>query len=169
VLRDDSKEIDWEHIGKQSDTQYDFKARRVLRGHLGKVYAMQCGSGPKLVSASQDGKLIVWNADLDTKLNLVSLKMAWVMTCAFDSATDEMVACGGLDNVCSVYRLKAPGSTINRPEVELRGHDGYLSSCRFLPGGQILTASGDSTCIIWDIARREKLRDFSDHGGDVMR
>jgi len=169
VLRDDSKEVDWEQIGKAADVRYEFKTRRTLRGHLGKVYAMQWGSGSKLVSASQDGKLIVWNADLDTKLNLVSLKMAWVMTCAIEQGgSDELVACGGLDNVCSVYRLKAPGSTINKPEVELRGHDGYLSSCRFLPGGQILTASGDSTCVIWDIARREKLRDFSDHGGDVM-
>ena len=41
--------------------------RRVLKGHFGKVYAMHwggalaSGGGTELVSASQDGKLIIWN------------------------------------------------------------------------------------------------------------
>ena len=169
VLREDNKEIDWEELGKASDTKFDFKTRHVLRGHLGKVYAMQWGSGTQLVSASQDGKLIVWNAELEAKVNLVSLKMAWVMTCAYEPSAQELVACGGLDNVCSVYKLKAVGSSIIRPDIELRGHDGYLSCCRFISTTQILTASGDSTCVLWDINRREKLKEFTDHGGDVMR
>jgi guanine nucleotide-binding protein G(I)/G(S)/G(T) subunit beta-1 len=114
-------------------------------------------------------QLIVWNAELEAKVNLVSLKMAWVMTCAYEPTSQELVACGGLDNVCSVYKLKAVGSSIIRPDIELRGHDGYLSCCRFVSTSQILTASGDSTCVLWDINRREKIKDFTDHGGDVMR
>lgn len=168
ILGEESKEIDWEEIGRASDHTFDFKPRRHLRGHLGKVYAMQWGDGKTLVSASQDGKLIVWSADLEAKLNLVSLKMAWVMTCAYEQSAHQLVACGGLDNVCSVYKLKPPGNTISRAEVELRGHDGYLSCCRFLSPSQILTCSGDSTCVLWDLTRREKIRDFTDHGADVM-
>ena len=35
--------------------------RRILKGHLAKVYAMQwAGDSEHLVSASQDGKLIIW-------------------------------------------------------------------------------------------------------------
>ncbi len=169
VLREEDRDVDWEALGKPATVRFDFKTRRVLRGHLGKVYAMQWGSATQLVSASQDGKLIVWNAELEAKVNLVSLKMAWVMTCAYEPSAQELVACGGLDNVCSVYKLKAVGSSIIRPDIELRGHDGYLSCARFVSTSQILTASGDSTCALWDINRREKVKDFTDHGGDVMR
>ena len=37
------------------------KQRKLLKGHYGKVYAMHwSGDSRRLVSASQDGKLIVW-------------------------------------------------------------------------------------------------------------
>ena len=39
------------------------RTRRTLRGHLSKVYAMHWGADSRnLVSASQDGKLIVWDS-----------------------------------------------------------------------------------------------------------
>jgi len=44
------------------ETALTLKARKVLKGHFGKIYAMHWSSDSKnLVSASQDGKLIVWN------------------------------------------------------------------------------------------------------------
>ena len=46
------------------------KTRRQLKGHFGKVYAMHwSGSNKELVSASQDGKLIVWDAALSTSFS----------------------------------------------------------------------------------------------------
>lgn len=168
ILKDESKELDWEDVGKSDAHNFDFKPRRNLRGHMGKVYAMQWGNAKNLVSASQDGKLIVWSADLEAKLNLVTLKMAWVMTCAYEQSAGQLVACGGLDNICSVYKLKPAGNTISRAEAELRGHDGYLSCCRFRTPTEILTCSGDSTCCLWDIERQEKIGDFTDHAADVM-
>ena len=65
------------------------------------------GQGPgcrNLVSASQDGKLIVWNAASTNKVHAIPLRSSWVMTCAF-SPTAQRVACGGLDNICSIYNL----------------------------------------------------------------
>eukprot|EP00300_Choanocystis_sp_HF-7_P018626 c20091_g1_i3.p1 GENE.c20091_g1_i3~~c20091_g1_i3.p1 ORF type:complete len:108 (-),score=16.49 c20091_g1_i3:266-589(-) len=61
------------------------KPRRVLKGHFSKVYAMQWGINDQthLVSAGQDGKLIVWNAHTESKTNIVSLESAWVMACAY--------------------------------------------------------------------------------------
>jgi len=39
------------------------RARRTLKGHFGKVYALHwSGNGHDIVSASQDGKLIIWNS-----------------------------------------------------------------------------------------------------------
>lgn len=51
---------------------------------------------------------------------------------------------------------------------ELAQHDGYLSCCKFLTDNSILTSSGDSTCILWDIELGQPKTIFSDHEGDVM-
>lgn len=143
------------------------KVRRVLKGHFGKVYAMHwAGNGTDLVSASQDGKLIIWNGHTTHKSQAIPLRSSWVMTCAFEQNENQMVACGGLDNLCSIYTLNQP--QVMRATQELAAHDGYLSCCRFVDSSRILTASGDSTCILWDVSRGEALQTFSDHGGDVM-
>lgn len=46
------------------------RTRRTLRGHLAKIYAMHWGSDSRnLVSASQDGKLIVWDSHTTNKVS----------------------------------------------------------------------------------------------------
>ena len=56
-----------------------------------------------LVSASQDGKLIVWDSYSTNKVHAIPLRSSWVMTCAY-APSGSFVACGGLDNICSIYR-----------------------------------------------------------------
>jgi guanine nucleotide-binding protein G(I)/G(S)/G(T) subunit beta-1 len=143
------------------------KIRRHLKGHFGKVYSLHwSGNSRDLVSASQDGKLIVWNAMLNQKSQAIPLRSSWVMTCAFERSKNGMVACGGLDNLCSVYKLDQP--QVVRSHRELAAHDGYLSCCRFLSEAHILTSSGDSTCMLWDIELGKTTQKFADHEGDVM-
>merc|ERR1712113_384525 len=102
------------------------KAKRILKGHFAKIYAMHWSEDKKhLVSASQDGKLIVWNAYTTNKLYAIPLRSSWVMTCAY-SPNGDLVACGGLDNICSVYNLKQKDGPI-RVNRELQAHTGYLS------------------------------------------
>jgi len=120
------------------------------------------------VSASQDGKLLVWDALTTNKLFAVPLRSSWVMTCAF-SPSATFVACGGLDNVCSIYCLRnADNHQPIRVCRELTAHSGFLSCCRFLNDRQIVTCSGDQTCILWDIEVGTKLMEFKSHTGDVM-
>lgn len=46
------------------------RTRRTLRGHLAKIYAMHWATDSRnLVSASQDGKLIVWDSYTTNKVN----------------------------------------------------------------------------------------------------
>jgi len=92
----------------------DLKVRRVLKGHASKIYAMQfCKGSRKLVSASQDGNLLVWDAMTALKLHAVPLRSTWVMTCGY-SPSGRFVSCGGLDNICSgvfvvcYYGLEVP-------------------------------------------------------------
>ena len=76
------------------------KLRRTLKGHFGKVYAMHwSGNSRDLLSASQDGKLIVWDAIGNTKTQAIPLRSSWVMTCAFEQTKGNLVACGGLENL----------------------------------------------------------------------
>ncbi|VDM94949.1 unnamed protein product [Thelazia callipaeda] len=156
------------------------RTRRTLRGHLAKIYAMHWASDSRnLVSASQDGKLIVWDSYTTnkvspekmviiefsseilaaivyqnsfvtyfskytrTQVHAIPLRSSWVMTCAY-APSGSYVACGGLDNICSIYSLKTREGNV-RVSRELPGHTGYLSCCRFLDDNQIVTSSGDMT------------------------
>jgi guanine nucleotide-binding protein G(I)/G(S)/G(T) subunit beta-1 len=124
-------------------TRLAIRPRRSLRGHLAKIYAMHWATDNRhLVSASQDGKLIVWDAyttnkvwylqhlalaggsqsycsvrtksclpcvtilvRIVIKVYAIPLRSSWVMTCAY-APSGNFVACGGLDNICSIYSLK---------------------------------------------------------------
>jgi len=126
------------------------------------------GEKAELVSASQDGKLIIWNAISTNKVNAIPLRSSWVMTCAYEGSKGELVACGGLDNRCSVYKVDKESTGSSRATLELSAHDGYLSCCRFPSPREIVTSSGDSTCILWDLESSEVKVNFNDHAGDVM-
>ncbi|XP_023701786.1 guanine nucleotide-binding protein G(I)/G(S)/G(T) subunit beta-1 isoform X1 [Periplaneta americana] len=146
------------------------RTRRTLRGHLAKIYAMHWGSDSSvcrnLVSASQDGKLIVWDSYTTNKVHAIPLRSSWVMTCAY-APSGSYVACGGLDNICSIYSLKTREGNV-RVSRELPGHTGYLSCCRFLDDNQIVTSSGDMSCALWDIETGQQCTSFMGHTGDVM-
>ena len=77
------------------------------------------------------------------QVHAIPLRSSWVMTCAY-APSGAYVACGGLDNICSIYSLKTREGNV-RVSRELPGHTGYLSCCRFLDDNQIVTSSGDMT------------------------
>jgi guanine nucleotide-binding protein G(I)/G(S)/G(T) subunit beta-1 len=114
---------------------------------LAKIYSLSwCDDSRRLVSASQDGKLIIWNALTTYKINAIPLRSHWVMTCAY-SPTGNLVACGGLDNLCTIYSLRENKDKEDKSEQikaykELQAHSGYLSCCKFLSDKHILTSSG---------------------------
>lgn len=147
---------------------------RTLKGHYGKVYAMQwSGTASNVVSASQGGQLILWNANSTNKVQAVELKTSWVMACAIEQSNHNIMACGGLDNVCSIYNVDRTAFSADVPKNELvtelaDGHTGYISCIRFVNEKKIFTSSGDSTCLYWDIERNEILQSLTGHDGDVM-
>jgi guanine nucleotide-binding protein G(I)/G(S)/G(T) subunit beta-1 len=106
------------------------------------------------------------NAMTTHKLQAIPLRSSWVMTCAFEPKVGAMVACGGLDNMCSIYRVNQ--TNVVHASKELAQHDGYLSCCRFIDEQRIVTCSGDSLCIVWDVERAEPTHEFDEHSSDVM-
>ncbi|KAK7208019.1 WD40-repeat-containing domain protein [Myxozyma melibiosi] len=145
----------------------NLRVRQTLKGHIDKISAMHWSTNRRnLVSASQDGKLIVWDAYTGNKVHAIPLRSTWVMSCAY-SPSGNLVASGGLENVCSIYSLNSGSSPI-RTTRELTAHVGYISCMRFLSDQRILTASGDKTCILWDIPSGAQVQEFTEHLGDVM-
>ena len=57
-----------------------------------------------LVSASQDGKLIVWDSYTTNKVHAIPLRSSWVMTCAY-APSGSFVACGKLYSLIKCYSL----------------------------------------------------------------
>ncbi|ETO29182.1 guanine nucleotide-binding protein beta subunit [Reticulomyxa filosa] len=139
----------------------------MLKGHFGKIYGLAWSNdGTHLVSASQDGKIILWNSRTTNKRLAISLHTGWVM--ALDYApSGHYIASGGLDNVCSVFHItdESVGWDTRTPSVELRQHEAYVSDNRFINDNKILTTSGDSTIILWDLNSKHPLEIFKDHTG----
>lgn len=56
------------------------------------------------------------------QVHAIPLRSSWVMTCAY-APSGNYVACGGLDNICSIYSLKTREGNV-RVSRELAGHTG---------------------------------------------
>ncbi|KAL8582275.1 Guanine nucleotide-binding protein subunit beta-5a [Nucella lapillus] len=147
--------------------QFNIKPRRVLKGHQGKVLCMDWSSDKRhIVSSSQDGKMLVWDAFTTNKEHAVTMPTTWVMACSY-GPSGSFVACGGLDNKCTIYPLSLEDPASKKRAVAT--HTSYLSCCSFTCSDhQILTGSGDSTCALWDVESSQLIQSFHGHAGDVM-
>ncbi|KAH8041672.1 hypothetical protein HPB51_017474 [Rhipicephalus microplus] len=144
----------------EKEAKFRVKQRRVLKGHISKVTSAHfCGDSKKAVSGSLDGKLIIWDVFSGNKMRVIPLRSSWVMACAYDEL-GNYVAVGGMDNMCTVYDLRGTNAKVQR---ELAGMDGYLSSVRFLGDSQVITGSGDTNVVLWDLERGQKVVTFEAH------
>lgn len=144
-----------------------FKIRKNLRGHLAKVTALRWAADSQLmISAAQDGKLIVWDTYSANKVRMIGLKTAWVLGCAMPPSM-QFCASGGLDNLITLFSLKTPEGTPAKLLRELPGHNGYISSLEYIDDQKLISASGDKTCKLWDIETSKVLETFIGHTNDV--
>ncbi|CAF4341019.1 unnamed protein product, partial [Adineta steineri] len=147
---------------------FSTKSRRILKGHQGKVLAIDWSNDKRhMVSTSQDGKLIVWDAFTTNKEHAITMPTTWVLACAY-SPSATTVACGGLDNKLTIYPLNSDDDA-NKHKKVVATHANYISSCKFMHSDQqLLTASGDSTAKLWDVESSVAIQTFQGHQADVM-
>ncbi|KAH9627993.1 hypothetical protein HF086_017968 [Spodoptera exigua] len=162
-------------------TKIRFVTKKVLKGHINKVNSVHysgdsscytisktqrlvCDGTDRTVTyrhcvtGSLDGKLIIWDTWSGNKVQVIPLRSAWVMSVAF-APSGNFVACGGMDNMCTVYDVNNRDSTGAAKMVrELAGYEGFLSSCRFLDDTHILTGSGDMKITTTVDTRSQRLR-----------
>jgi len=143
------------------------KCRRTLKGHFGKITALDwTKDGTTVVSASQDGNLLIWDALTTSKKNTIRLKSSYVMSVTME-AEGRFVAAGGLDNACSIYSVPATGEPA-KLKAELVSHEGYLASCKFFHSpSKMLTASADATSLLWDVNKGQIIDTFAEHKANL--
>lgn len=154
-------------IKSLSTASINLKTYQVLKGHNNKIADFKWSEDSKrILSCSQDGFMIIWDAVTGFKVNAIPLDSQWVLACAY-SPNARMVASAGLTNNCTVYSI---GTHLDDQRIltVFKGHTVGISQCEFLNNQEILTASGDMTCKLWDISRGMKTAEFLDHYGDVL-
>jgi len=122
------------------------RVRQTLRGHMAKIYAMHWAADSRqLVSASQDGKLIVWDAYTTNKQFAIPLRSSWVMTCAF-APSGRAVACGGGSLPVRIYEANFQSATLLTASLVCLVDAGLdnLCSIHTLPDDPTDLASGAS-------------------------
>ncbi|XP_044736664.1 guanine nucleotide-binding protein subunit beta-5 isoform X2 [Chrysoperla carnea] len=146
----------------------NIKPRKILKGHQAKVLCSDWSPDKRhIVSSSQDGKMIIWDAFTTNKEHAVTMPTTWVMACAY-APSGTLVACGGLDNKVTVYPLSLE-EDVSVKKKTVGTHTSYMSCCTFPNSDQqILTGSGDSTCALWDVESGQLLQNFHGHTADVM-
>lgn len=152
----------------ESTPAINLRTRRTLKGHQGKVLSLAWANDKRhIVSSSQDGKVLVWDAFTMNKEYVICMPTTWVMSCAY-SPSGGFVACGGLDNKCMVYPLTLDQDPVLKKKL-VATHTSYLACCLFnFSDHQLLTGSGDSTCVLWDIESAQIIQSFHGHAGDVL-
>ncbi|KAF4533529.1 hypothetical protein B566_EDAN001014 [Ephemera danica] len=173
-IQDEQKKVtDANYAEKCSDMgdapKVRLSTKKMLKGHINKVTTVHfSGDSRHAVSGSLDGKLIIWDTWTGNKVQVIPLRSSWVMSSAF-SPSGNFVACGGMDNMCTVYDVNNRDSTgVAKMTRELLGYEGFLSSCRFFDDNRLLTGSGDMKICLWDLEANKKTLEFDAHNGDVV-
>lgn len=144
------------------------KCRRKLHGHFGKITALDWSAdGKTIVSASQDGNLLLWDALSTSKKQDVRLKSSYVMSVCIEKTTGQFVASGGLDNACTIHSVGGEGKA--QLKTELVSHEGYIANCKFFHSpSKILTASADTTTLLWDVEKGTIIDTFQEHRANII-
>ena len=108
--------------------ELSMKIKIRLQGHGNKVYAIDWHKNNReLISAARDAKCMIWDAETGYRKTAFNLDTEFTMDCKF-SPNCSIVACGGLDDTCSIYVLTEDmtGFVDIQPKVKLQEHGGIV-------------------------------------------
>ncbi len=113
----------------------------VLRGHEGSVNAAVILSDGKLVTAGQDGRVLIWGAEGSRQATLEG-HSAPVASLAL-SPEGTRIASASWDRMVRIWPLDG-----GAPRA-LEGHAGNVNAVAFTPDGRVVSAGYDGTVRIW--------------------
>uniref|UniRef100_H3AFN0 G protein subunit beta 3 n=1 Tax=Latimeria chalumnae TaxID=7897 RepID=H3AFN0_LATCH len=144
------------------------RTRRTLRGHLAKIYAMHWSTDSRYCCSHQKPvRLFEWDCERGRELGVLPLQVLFQGVCFWDPPKSKQVCSSSCAKPSVVFRRRVRISFV-RCNDATSCLLGYLSCCRFLDDNQIVTSSGDTTCVLWDIETGTQKCVFVGHTGDCM-
>ena len=136
---------------------------RDLVGHAGPVTACAVTSdGRRVVSASGDQSLRVWDLDSGRVIGVFEGHSGWVTACTVTPDGRHVVSASH-DRTLKVWDFHS-----GRVLVTFEGHNGPVTACAVTPDGRrVVSASYDRTLKLWDLNRARVLATFEGHAGWV--
>jgi WD40 repeat protein len=137
---------------------------RTLEGHSGPVNCVAITpDDQRVVSASRDKTLIVWNWETGQELQILEGHDDWVNFVAL-TPDGKLAVSASRDETLKVWDL-----TAGHELQTLIGHTDSVNSVALTPDSQrAISASDDKTLKVWDLATGQELRTLKGYDGPVM-
>jgi WD40 repeat protein len=136
---------------------------RDLVGHTDGVTASAVTpDGRRVISASQDGTLRIWDLESGHALATLEGHTDWVNACAV-TPDGRRVVSASHDRTLKVWDLES-----GRQLATLEGHAIWVSGCTVTPDGRsVVSASQDGTLKVWDLDAGRVLATLEGHATGV--
>jgi len=152
--------VGWEHRFVLANAHSTLFA---LKGHTSSVDSASFSpDGTRIVTASYDGTVRVWDAARGTTLAELKGHTRGLSSAAF-SPDGTRIVTASWDNTARVWDAST-GTSL----AELKGHTRAVLSAAFSPdGARIVTASQDDTARVWDAATGASVAELKGHTSGV--
>jgi WD40 repeat protein len=137
--------------------------KAILPGHLQAVRGVAVSKDRKIISAGDDGKVIVWDhVSGDAKAVLTHPAAVLGVACSPKAYERNLCLSGAADGYARLWDL----DTLASVEVlKLGKHQGSVTCVAFSPSGKwCVTGGEDKTICLWNTATGERLQEFKKDG-----
>ncbi|KAL9330196.1 hypothetical protein ACSQ67_005199 [Phaseolus vulgaris] len=132
-----------------------------LKGHDGPVSCVRTLSGERVLTASHDGTVKMWDVRTDRCVATVGRCSSAVLCMEYDDNVGVLAA-GGRDVVANIWDIRA-----SRQMHKLSGHTQWIRSVRMV-GDTVITGSDDWTARIWSVSRGTCDAVLACHAGPIL-
>ncbi|MCU0498795.1 MAG: protein kinase [Anaerolineae bacterium] len=147
--------------------QWDVQTAQIIaefRGHQRPVKALRWSSdGTRVISADDQGVLIVWDAATNAILNRIESGGQQGFLCLTPDDRYAILQAGD-DPFALIQRDLTTGAEIRR----FTGHSDRLLSCAISTDGRLLASGGwDNTFLLWDLTTGALIRRYTEHNAAI--
>ncbi|XP_019446275.1 PREDICTED: DENN domain and WD repeat-containing protein SCD1 isoform X2 [Lupinus angustifolius] len=132
-----------------------------LKGHDGPVSCVRMLSGERVLTASHDGTVKMWDVRTDRCVATVGRCSSAVLCMEYDDNVG-LLAASGRDVVANIWDIRA-GKQMHK----LSGHTQWIRSIRMV-GDTLITGSDDWTARIWSVSRGTCDAVLACHAGPIL-
>ncbi|XP_031279050.1 DENN domain and WD repeat-containing protein SCD1 [Pistacia vera] len=132
-----------------------------LKGHDAQVSCVRMLSGERVLTASHDGTVKMWDVRTDTCVATVGRCTSAVLCMEYDDSTG-ILAAGGRDAVANIWDIRA-----GRQMHKFLGHSKWIRSIR-MDRDTVITGSDDWTARMWSVSRGTCDAVLACHAGPIL-